>query len=396
MKQNHWLQSLLHAGSGKKKSSESGSNRFDTRQNYRFASLTGKKALSLLLAFGLLAGTLSGCASKKEASSTASSAASSAVSSAASSASSAAEKDSQSLASSISSMADVAPDSQTPNPTSGTPSLSSIPPYAGNPSVEVNGNVPFFEKNEWTTTSFQHYFDLDSLGRVTLAYASIGPDLLPEEKRGDISEIHPTGFINHSYPFVEQGMVYNRCHLIAFMLSGQNANPKNLMTGTRYMNVEGMLPYENKVHEYIEKTGNHVMYRVTPMFEGNDLVAKGVLMEALSVEDQGAGVEFCVFCYNVQPGVAIDYATGENQADGTISAGAPAGENPAPAPAPAPAPSAAEGQAEHYVLNTRSHKFHRPDCEGVAKMSAKNRQDVTESREQIIAAGYEPCKICNP
>lgn len=273
-----------------------------------------------------------------------------------------------------------------PDPLAGGLTFADIPAYSGSPAVEVNGNVPFFEKNEWTTASFQHYFDLDSLGRVTLAYASIGPDMLPEEKREDISQVRPTGFINHPYPFVDQEYVYNRCHLVAHMLCGQNANPKNLMTGTRYMNVEGMLPYERQVQKYIEQTGNHVMYRVTPMFEGNDLVARGVLMEALSVEDGGAGVQFCVFCYNVQPGVAIDYATGENQADGTQALGGVTGGEAGQTPS----------GAQHYVLNTSSKKFHLPDCSGAVRMSAKNRQDVTETREQVIAQGYEPCGQCNP
>lgn len=282
-----------------------------------------------------------------------------------------------------------------PDPRAGTPSLDSIPPYSGSPSVEIHGNVPFFEKNEWTTDCFQHYFDLDSLGRVTLAYAALGPELLPEEERGDISSVHPTGFKNQAYDFVDGGYVYNRCHLIAYCLSGQNANPKNLMTGTRYMNTEGMQPYEEKVEHYIESTGHHVMYRVTPMFEDGDMLAKGVLMEAQSVENNG--ISFCVFCYNVQPGVTIDYHTGENHSDGTMPAGGarapvPASQQPAPEQ-PAPAQPAA---AESYVLNTNTRKFHRPDCKSVSKIKPKNRQDVTMSRDEIIAQGYQPCKICNP
>lgn len=274
-----------------------------------------------------------------------------------------------------------------PDPLAGGLTLADIPPYSGSPVVEMNGNHPFFEKNEWTVTSFQHYFDLDELGRVTLAYASIGPDMLPEEKRGDISSVKPTGFINHPYPFLDQEYVYNRCHLIAHMLCGQNANPKNLMTGTRYMNVSGMLPYENMVQDYIEETGNHVMYRVTPMFEGDDLVARGVLMEALSIEDQGEGINFCVFAYNVQPGIAIDYATGENWADGSSATGGVTGDNPA---------GNQTSSAQKYILNTSSKKFHRSDCAGAKRISKKNRKKVTDTRENLIAQGYVPCSQCNP
>lgn len=292
-----------------------------------------------------------------------------------------------------------------PNPKGTDFTVDDIPAYTGTPSVVINNNVPFFEPNEETTDAFQHYFDLDNLGRVTLAYASLGPELLPEGERGDISSVHPTGFENESYPWIDGGggMVYNRCHLIAYMLAGQNANPKNLMTGTRYMNVEGMLPYEQQTDDYIKKTGNHVMYRVTPLFKGDDLVAQGVLMEAKSVEDKGAGLQFCVFCYNVEPGVAIDYATGLNHTDGTIAAGGVTGESSAakpeaeqPAPQPAAPAQDAPAAAQQYVVNTNTHKFHYPWCSSVSQMKAKNRMDVTETRDSLISQGYSPCKRCNP
>lgn len=285
-------------------------------------------------------------------------------------------------------------DAGLPNPQGTDFTWQNIPAYNGSPSVVINNNVPFFEPGESTTDAFQKYFDLDSLGRVVLGYGCLGPELQPDKEREDISSVHPTGFENEKYPFVDGGMVYNRCHLIAFMLAGQNANPKNLMTGTRSMNVDGMLPYEKETDDYIERTGNHVMYRVTPIFKGDDLVAQGVLMEAKSVEDDGAGLQFCVFCYNVEPGVAIDYATGENHADGSIAAGEPSGQSPSNSE-PSPAPSQNE-EARDYVLNTNSQKFHYPDCGSVKKMKAHNRMDVHETRQALIAQGYEPCKNCNP
>lgn len=185
-----------------------------------------------------------------------------------------------------------------------------IPQYAGEPSTIINNNIPFF--TETTTQCFEEYPALDSLGRCGAAYACVGIDTMPTEERESISQVKPSGWHNNPYDFVDGGYVYNRCHLIGFQLTGENANERNLVTGTRYMNVQGMLPFENKVADYIASTGNHVMYRVTPIFEGNNLVCSGVLMEAYSVEDDGSGVQFCVYCFNVQPGVVIDYATGEN------------------------------------------------------------------------------------
>lgn len=190
-----------------------------------------------------------------------------------------------------------------------------IPEYSGEPYSIINNNIPFF--TETTTECFEEYPELDSLGRCGAAYACVGIDTMPTEERESISEVKPSGWHNKPYDFVDGGYVYNRCHLIGFQLTGENANERNLVTGTRYMNVKGMLPFENEVADYIASTGNHVMYRVTPVFEGDNLVCSGVLMEAYSVEDDGAGVRFCVFCFNVQPGVSIDYKTGENMEDVT-------------------------------------------------------------------------------
>ena len=186
--------------------------------------------------------------------------------------------------------------------------------YNESPFVEVNGNVPYFGEDEYTTESFEIYSELDSLGRCGVAYANIGKDLMPVEERGEIGMVKPSGWHTVKYPeVIEDLFLYNRCHLIGYQLSGENANVQNLITGTRYLNVEGMLPFENKVASYVRETGNHVLYRVTPVFEKDNLVAEGVLMEAYSVEDEGKGVAFCVFVYNVQPGIEIDYATGESK-----------------------------------------------------------------------------------
>lgn len=196
-----------------------------------------------------------------------------------------------------------------------TVSMGDIPAYSGSPYVEINNNIPGFEESELTQTSFERYSPLDALDRCGTAYANIGLDLMPTEERGSISQIKPTGWHSVQYDNVDGKSLYNRCHLIGFQLSGENANERNLITGTRYMNVDGMLPFENMVADYVHETGNHVLYRVTPVFEGSDLVARGVQMEALSVEDGGDGVCYNVFVYNVQPGIIIDYATGESRAE---------------------------------------------------------------------------------
>ncbi|MCC6095108.1 MAG: DNA/RNA non-specific endonuclease [Eubacterium sp.] len=289
--------------------------------------------------------------------------------------------------------------------------LSDIPAYAGNPYVAVNNNVPYFLDADLTTASYEHYGDLDALGRCTAASASIGQDLMPTEPRGDIGEVKPTGWHTVKYNGIEGNYLYNRCHLIGYQLTGENANEKNLITGTRYLNVDGMEPFENMTADYIKETGNHVLYRVTPVFEGNNALASGVLMEGESVEDKGAGVLFCVYCYNVQPGITIDYATGdssgpaftgsgnqesENQGSNTQNSGNQTSAQGSPAVTQATqTQQEAQTNTAAYIGNSNTHKFHRPDCTSVGRMSEKNKVSFG-SREEAVNAGYEPCKICNP
>ncbi len=191
-------------------------------------------------------------------------------------------------------------------------SLDEIPEYRGEPYVEINGNRPDFSQEDRNTEAFEAYSSLDSLGRCGTAFANVGQELMPRGERENISQIHPTGWQHVEYDFVDGESLYNRCHLIAHQLTGENANERNLITGTRYMNTEGMLPFEEMVGDYVREEDGHVLYRVTPVFEGSDLVARGVEMEGYSVEDQGESVSFHIFAYNVQPGVEIDYATGDN------------------------------------------------------------------------------------
>lgn len=287
-----------------------------------------------------------------------------------------------------------------------------VPAYSGEPYVEVNDNQPEFTEEELTTVSYEDYSELDELGRCQTAEACIGQDLMPTEARESISNVKPTGWKNKSYDTVDGGYVYNRCHLIGYQLTGENANEENLITGTRYMNVEGMLPFEDEVAAYIKETDNHVMYRVTPVFEGDDLVASGVQMQAESVEDDGVGISFNVYVYNVQPYVVIDYKTGENWegdeiaepegkwADGTE---ADPSDSKSDSKINAKTDSAATSKAEAkdtkeqtYILNKNTKKFHKPECSGAKKIKAKNKGEYTGSRQTLIDEGYEPCGNCNP
>lgn len=262
--------------------------------------------------------------------------------------------------------------------------LSNIPDYDGKAYVELNGNVPEFSKSEKTySESFEEYGKLDSLGRCTYAVSCIGKDLMPTEKRGSIGSVKPSGWHISKYDFVDGKYLYNRYHLIGYQLTAENANERNLITGTRYLNVEGMLPFENDVADYIEITNNHVYYKVTPIFEGNNLVANGVQMQAYSVEDNGQGISFNVYCYNVQPGVAIDYATGDNQAVASSSASVTS-------------TSSDVADKKTYIVNTKTKKFHNPDCEGVKKMSSSNKKKYKGTRDSLISNGYSPCQKCNP
>ncbi|MCH4072329.1 DNA/RNA non-specific endonuclease [Pseudoramibacter sp.] len=278
--------------------------------------------------------------------------------------------------------------------------LSQIPAYSGNPYVALNNNKPNFTDSDLTTSSYEHYSDLDSLGRCGVAMACVGKDTMPKagEQRGSISSITPTGWHNARYDFVDGKMVYNRCHLIAHELTDENANAKNLITGTRTLNIDGMLPFENMVTDYIKETGNHVLYRVTPIFQGNELVARGVQMEGESVEDKGQGVLFNVYCYNVEPGVTIDYATGYTQADGTKGSASTSGSTASSNSTAASTASTAsqDDTVQTYVINTNNHKFHKPDCSAVAHMADKNKQTVNAKRSDLISQGYTACGICKP
>ena len=280
-------------------------------------------------------------------------------------------------------------------------SLSDVPAYSGKAYISVNGNVPYFTAAELTTTSFETYSDLDTLGRCGVTYACIGQDLMPTKERGSIGMVKPTGWHTVRYDDLVDGKyLYNRCHLIGYQLTGENANTQNLITGTRYLNIEGMLPFENMVADYIQETDNHVLYRVTPIFEGNNLLANGVLMEGYSVEDKGAGVSYCVFAYNVQPGIEIDYATGESKlADSAQQEEQKtATVTPTPSPEPEkqePATGSETSQAD-YILNTNTKKFHYPICSSVNDMKEKNKQEFFGTRDEAISNGYSPCGRCKP
>lgn len=272
--------------------------------------------------------------------------------------------------------------------------VSDVPEYSGEPYVEINDNQPDFTEEELTTVSYEEYSKLDSLGRCGEAEACIGEDLMPEGERESISEVIPSGWENNEYDVVDGGYLYNRCHLIGYQLTGENANEENLITGTRYMNTEGMLPFENMVAEYVQETEYHVMYRVTPVFEGEDLVASGVHMEAESVEDDGEGISFNVYVYNVQPEITIDYSTGENWE--SPQSASSADEETAGTRESSANESGENDEEQTYILNTNTHKFHKPDCSGVKDMKEKNREEYTGTREELIEEGYEPCGRCRP
>ncbi|MDR3765829.1 MAG: DNA/RNA non-specific endonuclease [Butyricicoccus sp.] len=261
-------------------------------------------------------------------------------------------------------------------------SLDAIPAFSGEPYVVIDDNQPHFDETN-TDSSFESYSDLDALGRCGTAYANIGSDLMPTEERESISNVKPSGWVNREYDadLVDGRYLYNRCHLIGYQLTGENANEKNLITGTRYLNVEGMLPFENMVADYIKETDNHVLYRVTPIFEGDNLVASGVHMEALSVEDDGEGICFNIYAYNNQPGITIDYATGDNWLEGEQ---------------PADSSASSSTNANTYILNTNSKKFHTPDCSNAETIKDANRQTYQGSREDLINQGYSPCGQCKP
>ena len=252
-----------------------------------------------------------------------------------------------------------------------------IPEFAGDAYVILNNNVPNFTEIELIDESYESYSPLDALGRCGVAMACIGVDIMPTEERGSIGQVKPSGWHTVKYDHVDGKYLYNRCHLIGYQLTGENANEENLITGTRYLNVEGMLPFENMVADYVKETENHVIYRITPVFEGNNLVADGVIMEAQSVEDNGEGIQFHVYAYNNQPGVEIDYSTGESrllELSGDES----------------------EVTEVTYILNTNSQKIHRPDCSQVPSIKQENKQTTALTKDALTAQGYTPCGFCNP
>lgn len=303
-------------------------------------------------------------------------------------------------------------------------SLDAIPAYDGKAYVAVNNNEPFFTDSDMTTTAFENYSDLDSLGRCGVAYANICKEIMPTEKRGKIGMIKPSGWHTVKYDVIKDRYLYNRCHLIGYQLAGENANPKNLITGTRYLNVEGMLPFENLVADYVNNTGNHVLYRVTPMFSGSNLVANGVLIEAKSVEDNGGGILFNVYCYNVQPGVGINYENGDSWLDGTTPqqqsaqtdtqqnegsqssdgsmAGASAGESGSSSSTTGSASSGSDSSAAENSVSDSSNsetmvhitatgkKYHRAGCRTLKK------SDTEVTLDEAKSMGLSPCGICNP
>ena len=254
--------------------------------------------------------------------------------------------------------------------------LSSVPEFSGDPFVIIGDGVPDFKTDELAHESYEYYGELDSLGRCTAAAACVGSDLMPNEKRESISRVKPSGWHSVKYDCVDGGNLYNRCHLIGFQLTGENANERNLITGTRFMNTEGMLPFENMTADFIKETDMHVMYRVTPVFDGNDLVARGVHMEAISVEDSGAGICFDVFVYNCQPGIEINYSDGESReiaSDSDIA-----------------------DEEISYIINLSSRRFHIPSCASAADIAQSNRMEYSGGRQELIDQGYVPCGRCKP
>ena len=258
-------------------------------------------------------------------------------------------------------------------------SVNDVPEFSGEPYVKIKNNVPDFTDNELKNVAYEFYSELDDFGRCGVARACIGKEIMPTTERGEIGQIKPTGWHTVKYSIVDGQYLYNRCHLIGFQLTGENANPKNLITGTRFMNMDGMLPFENMIADYIKETDNHVIYRVTPIYDKSNLLARGVQLEAKSVEDKGEGICFNVYVYNSQPGIAINYVNGDSK----ISDGKPF-EN---------TDSSHNGK---YVLNINTKKFHKPDCASAKKTNESNKEASNKDREVLISEGYSPCKTCNP
>lgn len=334
----------------------------------------------------------------------------------------------------------IAASSQQVSAGSAAAKLSDIPEYSGALCIDVNKGQPGFSADDAARGSFMKFSELDFEGRCGTAAGLIGPETVSNAERGDISQVHPSGWVQHRYSFVDHEMLYNRSHLIAHQLCGEDANERNLITGTHTMNAVGMTYYEDLVGNYVRRTNNHVLYRVTPLFAANDLVARGVQMEAESVEDGGQTIRFNVFVYNVEPGVKIDYVTGDNwessevpavktkgettttRGTGTDAAlsqyaaskgeagasgtsgssdtssstqAAPSGSSDTKTSSDSSS-SANTAEQQTYVLNKRSHKFHRPECDSVQSMSPSNKEEFTGLRQTLIDEGYTPCRSCNP
>ena len=279
-----------------------------------------------------------------------------------------------------------------------------VPPYTEGSDyyIDINDGVPDFEVWQRTAFPFVLFSPLDDLGRAGAAYACLGPETLPTDVRKPMGNVQPSGWQSTRYEdLVDGGSLFNRSHLIGYQLCGDSGSPENLITGTRNLNAGSMLLVETAVEMYIEETGHHVLYRVTPFYHGDDLVPFGVQMEAQSMETDADGISCNLFLYNVQPVIEIDYATGESWRAGqvfSLEEPATSVDNaiktvPTEIPEPVPEPDAIEVT---YVLNKNTHKFHYPDCDSVSDMKAKNRQDVNWSRDEVVAAGYQPCGRCKP
>ena len=279
--------------------------------------------------------------------------------------------------------------------------LSDIPAFNGNPYIEINNNIPFFNDEEKTNTNtFETYSELDEYGRCGVAYANLCIELVPTEERGDIGDIRPSGWHTVKYnDLIDGNYLYNRCHLIAYRLAGENSNEKNLITGTRYLNNVGMLSFESMVGEYIEHTNNHVLYRVTPIFESDNLVASGVEMEGWSVEDNGSSICFNVYCYNVQPYIDIDYATGESCESNNSNTIIDIGDDTVDLSITEETEIYREIHEEDviqadYIVNTNSGKIHIPTCSSVYDMAEHNKMYYSGTLDELKEMGYVPCKRC--
>ncbi|MBR3968944.1 MAG: DNA/RNA non-specific endonuclease [Clostridia bacterium] len=255
--------------------------------------------------------------------------------------------------------------------------LSDVPEFSDEPYVIINNNIPDFKDTDLVTHAYENYAPLDTLGRCGIAFVCVGTELMPTGDRGEIGMIKPTGWHTVKYDSVDGKYLYNRCHLIGFQLTGENANRQNLITGTRYLNVEGMLPFENLIAEYVKETENHVLYRVTPIFEGDNLLATGVQMEGYSVEDNGKEICFNIFAYNAQPDIEIDYKTGKSKLKNSASVD-----------------TQSEQKDITYIINKNSKKFHLPTCSSVKDMKPQNKKESNQTRKELEKLGYSPCKAC--